>query len=44
MKSADNQYYFCLYASNGRCLVTSETYTTKASRAKGMAAVRRLAE
>ena len=44
MRSADKQFYFCLLASNGRCLVTSEMYRTRQSMDKGVAAVRKLAD
>lgn len=38
-QSKNNQYYFTLRSVNGRVLMTSETYTTRAMARKGIAAV-----
>lgn len=38
--SADGQYYFNLKAGNGKIILTSERYTTKASAKGGIEAVR----
>lgn len=37
--SSDNQFYFTLRARNGRVLMTSETYKSKAMAKRGMIAV-----
>ena len=42
MKTGE-QFYFCLYASNGRCLVTSEMYNRERAMMGGIKAVARLA-
>jgi uncharacterized protein YegP (UPF0339 family) len=38
--SSDGQYYFNLKAANGKIILTSERYTTKANAHKGMVSVR----
>jgi uncharacterized protein YegP (UPF0339 family) len=38
-RSSDNQFYFTLRARNGRVLMTSETYSTKAMAKKGIGSV-----
>jgi uncharacterized protein YegP (UPF0339 family) len=38
-RSSDNQFYFTLRARNGRVLMTSETYKTKAMARKGIKSV-----
>jgi len=38
-KSKDKQWYFTVSATNGRVLVTSETYKRKANCKKGIAAL-----
>ncbi len=37
----DNQYYFSLKADNGQIILSSEGYTTTASRANGIASVKK---
>jgi uncharacterized protein YegP (UPF0339 family) len=39
-RSSDNQFYFTLRARNGRVLMTSETYSSKAMAEKGMKSVK----
>jgi hypothetical protein len=39
-KSSNDQYYFSLTAENNEVILTSETYTAKASAQKGVEAVR----
>lgn len=36
--SKDNQFYFTLCGSNGKVIMTSETYKTKRNRNKGIVA------
>lgn len=40
-RSSDNQYYFNLWAVNGRIILTSERYTTKQNCLNGIASCKR---